>query len=45
VFAEKIYPKPDKDGYHRVMAKVVPNVRFDAFLLSFGDQVYREEGE
>jgi predicted DNA-binding transcriptional regulator YafY len=36
---QKIDPKPDEDGYHRVTATVVPNVRLDAFLLSFGDQV------
>lgn len=39
---QKIEPKPDKDGYHRVTATVVPNVRLDAFLASFGYQVYRE---
>ncbi len=39
---QKIDTKPDDDGYHRVTATVVPNVRLDAFLLSFGGQVYRE---
>jgi len=42
---QKINPKPNKDGFHRVTATVVPNVRLDAFLLSFGEQVYREEEE
>lgn len=42
---QTIDPKPDKDGYHRVTATVVPNVRLDAFLLSFGDDVYRDEEE
>ena len=40
---QKIDTKPDKDGYYRVTATVVPNVRLDEFLLSFGEQVYREE--
>lgn len=42
---QKIEPKPNRDGYHRVMATVVPNVRLDAFLASFGEQVYRIDGE
>ena len=40
---QKIDPNPDKDGYYRVTAKVVPNVRLDAFLLSFGDDVFRKD--
>lgn len=39
---QAIDPKPDRDGYHRVTATVVPNVRLDAFLASFADDVYRE---
>jgi hypothetical protein len=39
---QKIDPKPDRDGYHRVTATVVPNLRLDAYLQSFGDQIYRE---
>ncbi len=42
---QKIDPKPDGDGYHRVTASVVPNLRLDAFLQSFGDQVYQEDRE
>lgn len=42
---QKIDPKPNADGYHRVTATVVPNVRLDAFLLSFGDDLYFPEDE
>ena len=40
---QKIDTKPDKDGYCRVTATVVPSVRLDEFLLSFGDDIYRHD--
>ncbi len=40
---QKIDSKPNADGYHRVTATVVPNFRLDAFLMSFGNRIYRED--
>lgn len=37
---QKIDPKPDEDGYHRVCVTVAPNRRLDTFLAGFGDAVH-----
>lgn len=40
---QQIDPEADADGFHRVTATVVPNVRLDALLASFGEQLFWEE--
>lgn len=40
---QQIEPTPNEDGYHRVTATVTPSYRLDTFLMSFGDEVIRED--
>ena len=37
---QRIDPKPDEDGYHRVSVTVTPSHRLDTFLAGFGDAVH-----